>query len=394
MPRPVPQALRQQIWYRFSQLGHAAAAIAAALGLKPRTVQQLLSRFRQGGAEALAPSYQHAPTPCARRSSSCTSNIPPGAGSSCASSCKTFTPSKPSPAPAPCNGGIRTRSSQRLWPAASPRPSASPRDSRTTSGKSMPPTRSAWPAAGRSPGCGWWTSSPGPCSAPAFSPQSSSPAVPAPTVQDVLRQQFACWGLPRRLRVDNGVPWGNWNDLPTALALWLIGLGVDVLWNDPGHPEQNPKVERAQGTGKRWAEPQQCRDVAQLQEHFDRVDLIQRARYPAVGGRSRLEAFPELAQVQRRYTHAWEQRHWDLGRVLEHLAGYVAVRRVSSSGHLSVYASDYYVGKAYSGQTVQVALDPSARQWVCTDSRGTQLRCFPAQQITRARLMKLSLTGK
>jgi hypothetical protein len=47
-------------------------------------------------------------------------------------------------------------------------------------------------------------------------------------VQAELRRQFRRWGLPNALRVDNGNPWGDWSDLPTALALWLIGLGLDV----------------------------------------------------------------------------------------------------------------------------------------------------------------------
>ncbi len=232
------------------------------------------------------------------------------------------------------------------------------------------------------------------CSAPGFSPQGSFPAVPPAQVQEHFRCQFARWGLPRRVRVDNGNPWGNFNDLPTALALWLIGLGVDVWWNDPGHPEQNPKVERAQGTGKRWAEPQQCRAVAELQARFDQADGIQRERYPAVGGRSRLEAFPELQRVQRRYTRSWEQRHWDLGRVADHLAEYTGVRQVTRSGYTSVYDVHYYVGRVYRGQSVYVEFDPSALEWVFTNREGTQLRRFAAAQITRARIRKLNLRGE
>jgi transposase InsO family protein len=181
----------------------------------------------------------------------------------------------------------------------------------------------------------------GRCWAPPFSPHGTFSEVPPTDVQADFRQRFARWGLPQRVRVDNGNPWGNWNDLPTALALWLIGLGVQMRWNDPGRPQQNGKVERSQGTGKRWTEPHRCQDVAELQAHFDQMDLWQRERYPAVGGRSRGEAFPELAQVRQRYTRGWEQRHWDLTRAVQHLAGYVAARRVSRSGHVSVYDHGY-----------------------------------------------------
>jgi transposase len=59
MPQPIPMPVRQQIWSRCLQ-GQDASTIARALGLCPRTVQQLVQRFRQGGQEALPPGY-HAP---------------------------------------------------------------------------------------------------------------------------------------------------------------------------------------------------------------------------------------------------------------------------------------------------------------------------------------------
>src|SRR5207244_13126299 len=170
--------------------------------------------------------------------------------------------------------------------------------------------------------------------------------VPASAVQTVLRQQFRRWGLPNAFRVDNGNPWGNWSDLPTALALWLIGLGLQVHWNDPCCPQQNGKVERSQGTGKRWAEPGRCRDVAELQARLQEADQIQRECYPAVAGLSRLAAFPQLHHSGRRYTRRWEKESWSLVQVCQHMAEYV-VPRVVSSGRVTLYDQRYYVGRAY-----------------------------------------------
>src|SRR5688500_11212947 len=94
--------------------------------------------------------------------------------------------------------------------------------------------------------------------APAFSPLGQWALVPVAWVRDELRHAFADWGLPGLLRVDNGHPWGSKGDLPTDLALWLIGLGVDLWWNPPRRPQDNGVVERSQGTGKRWGEPHTC----------------------------------------------------------------------------------------------------------------------------------------
>jgi len=219
--------------------------------------------------------------------------------------------------------------------------------------------------------------------------------VPARRVQDEIREQFRRWGLPGTLRVDNGVPWGNWNDLPTVLALWLYGLGVRLHWNDPCHPEQNPQVERSQGTGSRWAEPEQSQSVSELQQRFDKEDRVQRELYPAIRGlQSRWEAFPGLRHSGRPYSRKGERASWDLGRAVAHLAEYQAVRKVSTSGHVRVYAANYYVGQSHAGQWVYVQLDPDTLVWVIADAEGRQLRTHPAWQITRQRIMALNLRDK
>lgn len=205
-----------------------------------------------------------------------------------------------------------------------------------------------------------------------------------------MRRQFQRWGLPEWLRVDNGLPWGNWNDLPTPFALWVAGLGVGWHWNDPCRPQQNPKVERSQGTGKRWAEPRSCRSVAELQARLDAADRDHRERYRPRGGPSRLELFPGLRHSGRRYTRAWEDRHWSLARVAELLSEYVVVRRVSSSGHVSVYDRGLYVGKQHGGRDVQVQFDPDAHGWCVSDGAGRELRRHPAPEISRERIVKMT----
>jgi hypothetical protein len=215
--------------------------------------------------------------------------------------------------------------------------------------------------------------------------------VPVAEVQKALRQQFGRWGLPGCLRVDNGVPWGNWNDLPTPFALWLVGLGLAVHWNDPGCPTQNPKIERAQGTGQRWGEPGRCDHVAQLQANLDEGDRIHREEYvtpPASG--SRLESFPDLRHSGRAYTRAWEKRTWSLRAVEAFLAEYVAIRQVSAAGHVTVYDHGRYVGKQYARSHVQVQYDPESHGWLISDHEGREIRRHPAPEITREQIAKLT----
>jgi hypothetical protein len=194
--------------------------------------------------------------------------------------------------------------------------------------------------------------------------------------------------------VDNGVPWGSWGDLPTDLALWLIGLGVGVDWNPPRRPQDNGVIERSQGTGKRWAEPGTCATAGELQRRLEQMDDIQRREYPSVRGRTRLEAFPGLAHSGRAYTPAWERAHWSLAAVAAHLAGYAVPRRVDKSGTVSVYNRTHYVGKCHAGKTVHVMFDPEALEWIFADEKGQQLRSRPAPEISRESVIGLKVTHR
>jgi hypothetical protein len=210
-------------------------------------------------------------------------------------------------------------------------------------------------------------------------------------VQVALRTAFYRWGRPQRLRVDNGTPWGSIGDWPTELALWLIGSGIGMIWNPPRSPQDNGVIERSQGTGKNWAEPQTCHDPAELQGRLDRMDRVQREAYPSVRGRSRCQAFPELRHSGRLYNKAWEDREWDLESVLAHMADYRVVRRVDSKGQVSLYNRNHYVGKHHRGVDIYVLLDPLACEWVFTGTDGTQLRRKAAEELNRERICNLNV---
>ena len=224
-------------------------------------------------------------------------------------------------------------------------------------------------------------------------PPAYFPQVPVADVQQELRAAFGAWGLPQTIRVDNGSPWGSWNDFPPALALWLLGLGIAMHWNDPGRPQQNGVVERSQGTGQRWAEPQTCRTLAELQQRLDADDRRQREEYPYLGTRSRRDVYPGLRHSGRAYVARQEARRWQWRQALEHLAQYTVGRRVDGSGTISVYNRTLYVGPRYAGQVVWVRLDPQEVEWVVAAESGTQIRTKPAKELTAAAIRGLRVAG-
>jgi hypothetical protein len=217
--------------------------------------------------------------------------------------------------------------------------------------------------------------------------------VPASFTQEQLRAAFARWGLPRAVRVDNGTPWGSASDLPTELAMWLIGLGVEVLWNPPRKPQDNGVVERSQGTGKRWAEPHTCQDADELERRLAERDAIQREEYPSIKGRSRMEAFPALKHSGRAYRPESEAAAWNLTRVLSHLAGYVLTRRVDRCGTLWLLNRTRYVGTALAGKDVFITLDPLTTEWVFAGADKTEYRRQKAEELTADRIQALDVSN-
>ena len=65
-----------------------------------------------------------------------------------------------------------------------------------------------------------------------------------------------------------------------GLALWLIGLGVEPIWNPPAQPTRNPRVERSNGLTQQWGELRTCTDCKQAARALDWVGRIQREEYP------------------------------------------------------------------------------------------------------------------
>jgi len=207
----------------------------------------------------------------------------------------------------------------------------------------------------------------------------------------MFRRIFERWGLPERIRVDNGHPWGSANDLPTALALWLIGLGIEMTWNPPHQPWRNPKVERGNGVSQQWAEPHACADHPTLGQKLEWAARTQREEYPSIQGRTRLEIHPQLLHSERLYSVELESRLWDLSRVDAFLAQGVWYRRADRYGLISLYNRSKCLGRAYRGQEVAIRFDPEHRHWVVSDLNGKVIARFIAAELSRERIMKLEV---
>jgi hypothetical protein len=216
--------------------------------------------------------------------------------------------------------------------------------------------------------------------------------VPPERTVATLRRAFARWGLPGRIRVDNGYPWISTGDLPTELGLWLLGLGIDLVANRARRPQDNGVVESAQRTGKRWADPPQCGSAAELQRQLDAMDRHQRDGFPdAAHSRSRL--FPALAHSGRIYRRAAEASLWQQERLYAKLAAYAVVRQVNARGLISVYGRNYAVARKYAGESVYVRLDAASGDWLFELADGPVIGRYPAE-LTREAILARRVTRR
>jgi transposase InsO family protein len=175
------------------------------------------------------------------------------------------------------------------------------------------------------------------------------------TVAARLVPTFERYGLPARIVVDNGSPWGDGPGSPyTRFTVWLLRLGIGVGHSRPYHPQTLGKNERFHRTLK--AELLQGRafaDLAHCQAAFDRWRDLYNLERPhgaldlAVPG-SRYQPSPRPYPAQ---LPALEYGPDD------------QVRRVQKGGWISFRGHALRLPKAFAGQPV--ALRPTSRdgQW-------------------------------
>lgn len=91
------------------------------------------------------------------------------------------------------------------------------------------------------------------------------------TVRGALTSIFRSYGLPVRMTMDNGSPWGNTKENPyTALTVWLMRLGIRISHSRPYHPQTQGKDERFHRTLKAEVLSRiHLNDLTDAQQQFD-----------------------------------------------------------------------------------------------------------------------------
>jgi len=169
------------------------------------------------------------------------------------------------------------------------------------------------------------------------------------TVQPRLIATFQRYGLPQRMTMDNGPPWGGGADGLgyTALTVWLMRLDIAVSHSRPYHPQTQGKDERFHRTLKVELLQDRCFvDNAQAQRAFDHY----RERYNGQRPHEALKMEVPLEHY-RASTIAYPKSLPEVEYLSTDL-----VYKVGSNARIEVRRRRVKIGKAFIGQ--RIALRP------------------------------------
>lgn len=213
--------------------------------------------------------------------------------------------------------------------------------------------------------------------------------VPIGEVRQACITMFKRWGKAGSFRVDNGEPLGNpkMNATP-ALALWLIAMDVDMIWNKPHCPQQNAKVERMQGTSARWVELAKCANLVYLQTHLDAEAVIQREKLQVrrLQNQTRIVAYPEVLINKRPF----DPKTFDIQRIYTFLAAKTYVRKVATTGVVSLYNQEFKINRQDKGKMIEIKFNPTTIEWEFYDNH-TLLCTHHATHLTTERVQQLTV---
>jgi transposase InsO family protein len=156
-------------------------------------------------------------------------------------------------------------------------------------------------------------------------------------VQRSLEETFRAVGLPESMLMDHGTPW--WNGASpwglTELSVWIMRLGIRLIYSGVAHPQTQGKVERMHGALERAVrrragdrEDQQWLDAFRAEYNHLRPHEALRMATPASVWRRSSRAFPErlpeweyasgtlCLQLGGEGQLGWKGRRWEISRAL------------------------------------------------------------------------------
>jgi len=170
------------------------------------------------------------------------------------------------------------------------------------------------------------------------------------TVRGHLTQAFQRYGLPWRMAMDNGSPWGDGPETPfTPLGVWLLERDIRITHSRPRHPQTLGKDERFHRTLKAEALSGPPFDgLAEAQAAFDRWREVYNFKRPhqAIGLDTPADRYRSSPRPYRPEPEPFDYAPGD------------SLRRVQQLGRISFQGRIWKIPRAFHRKTV--ALRPTS----------------------------------
>lgn len=175
------------------------------------------------------------------------------------------------------------------------------------------------------------------------------------TVKGHLTNCFRHYGLPLRMVMDNGAPWGNEPEHPyTPLTVWLMCLGIAVSHGRPYHPQTQGKDERFHRTFKAEVLNRRLfRDLDHCQIAFDEWRQVYNFERPhqALGDATPASRYQPSPRSFPEILPPIEYGPDDY------------VRKVQQGGELLFQGRSFHISKAFHGFPVALRPTPEDGLW-------------------------------
>jgi len=167
------------------------------------------------------------------------------------------------------------------------------------------------------------------------------------TIKPGLIEVFGRYGLPERINVDNGTPWGSLyaSARYTSFSLWLIEQGVTVSYSRPRHPQTNGKDERFHRTLKTEVlHNSYFRDLNEIQRRFNEWRDVYNLERPHQGIGMQVPADRYEVSYRRYVGHVEAYDYSEEYRL----------RKVDRRGRVTCQGRCIFVGIPFSGKHVGI----------------------------------------
>ena len=191
-------------------------------------------------------------------------------------------------------------------------------------------------------------------------------AISLKKTKECFTHLFKEYGLPKRIRTDNGVPFAsNAIGRISSLSVWWIRLGIYPELIEPGQPQQNGKHERMHRTLKKEATIPSEKNLKTQQERFNKFKKEYNTLRPheALGMKTPSELYSKSKREMPKKLGQWEYpQHFRVRRVSRNggirwqnhrvpvthtlIEEYIGFEEIDD-GIYNVYYCDFLIGRLF-----------------------------------------------